>query len=339
MASVGPGTTRELASRGVPVHLTAEKHTAEGLFEALPPAGIAGRRFLLPRAEEGRDVLPEAIRREGGEVVSVVAYRNGLAEKDEDVAAEIVAVPPDVCTFASPSAFRNLFLLLGEEDAREMLAEKPDRGDRRGDRAGRPGAGISRWTSCPKRIPCKAMMDAIEAFFARREVTDGVFPEFRPRRLRRNETLRRMVRETKLSVDDLICPLFAAAGKGIRREVPSMPGVFNLSVENLVKEAREVARLGIPAVLLFGIPAKKDPLGKDAYSDRGIVQTAVRALKDAVPGPHGDHGRLPLRVHRPRPLRDPERDARSTTTPPSSSSRRAPSPTRAPAPTSWRPPT
>ncbi|MEW6719961.1 MAG: porphobilinogen synthase [Thermodesulfobacteriota bacterium] len=109
------------------------------------------------------------------------------------------------------------------------------------------------------------------------------FPEYRGRRLRRNETLRRMVRETKLSVDDLIYPLFVAAGKNIRREVPSMPGVFNLSVENLAKEAREVARLGIPAVLLFGIPAKKDPLGKDAYSDRGIVQTAVRALKDAVP--------------------------------------------------------
>ncbi len=110
------------------------------------------------------------------------------------------------------------------------------------------------------------------------------FPEYRPRRLRRNETLRRMIRETKLSVDDLIYPLFVAAGKNVRREVPSMPGVFNFSVENLVKEAREVRELGIPAVLLFGIPAKKDPLGKDAYSDRGIVQTAVRALKDAVPG-------------------------------------------------------
>jgi porphobilinogen synthase len=109
------------------------------------------------------------------------------------------------------------------------------------------------------------------------------YPEYRPRRLRRNETLRRMVRETKLSVDDLIYPLFVAAGKNIRREVPSMPGVFNLSVENLVKEAREVHGLGIPAVLLFGIPARKDALGKDAYSDRGIVQTAVRALKDAVP--------------------------------------------------------
>src|SRR5512134_3820187 len=109
------------------------------------------------------------------------------------------------------------------------------------------------------------------------------FPEYRRRRLRRNETLRRMVRETKLSVDDLVYPLFVAAGKNIRRPVPSMPGVFNFSVENLVKEAREVHRLGIPAVLLFGIPARKDPLGKDAYSDRGIIQTAVRALKDAVP--------------------------------------------------------
>jgi porphobilinogen synthase len=93
-----------------------------------------------------------------------------------------------------------------------------------------------------------------------------------------------MVRETKLSVDDLIYPLFAAAGKGIRKEVPSMPGVFQLSVENLVKEVKEVRSLGIPSVLLFGIPAKKDPVGSDACSDKGIVQTAVRAIKDAVPG-------------------------------------------------------
>ncbi len=109
------------------------------------------------------------------------------------------------------------------------------------------------------------------------------YPEYRPRRLRRNETLRRMVRETKLSVDDLVYPLFAVAGKGLRKEVPSMPGVFQMSVDHLVKEAREVRKLGIPAVLLFGIPAKKDPLGKDAYSDKGIVQTAVRAIKDAEP--------------------------------------------------------
>lgn len=109
------------------------------------------------------------------------------------------------------------------------------------------------------------------------------FPDYRPRRLRKNELIRRMVRETSLSVDDLIYPLFAAAGKGIRKEVPSMPGVFQRSVENLVKEVKEVASLGIPAILLFGIPAKKDARGSDACSDKGIIQTAVRAVKDSVP--------------------------------------------------------
>jgi porphobilinogen synthase len=109
------------------------------------------------------------------------------------------------------------------------------------------------------------------------------FPEHRPRRLRRNEEIRRMVRETNLSVDDLIFPLFAVAGRKIRKEISSMPGVFQLSVENLVKEVRDVRALGIPAILLFGIPAKKDPVGSDACSDDGIIQTAVRAVKDAVP--------------------------------------------------------
>jgi porphobilinogen synthase len=110
------------------------------------------------------------------------------------------------------------------------------------------------------------------------------FPEYRPRRLRKNELIRRMVRETRLSVDDLIYPLFAVAGKGIRKEVPSMPGVYQRSVENLVREVKEVASLGIPAILLFGIPAKKDARGSDACSDKGIVQTAVRAIKESVPG-------------------------------------------------------
>ncbi|MGB3096694.1 MAG: porphobilinogen synthase [Candidatus Deferrimicrobiaceae bacterium] len=109
------------------------------------------------------------------------------------------------------------------------------------------------------------------------------YPEHRPRRLRRNEGIRRMVRETKLSVDDLIYPLFAAAGRKIRKEIPSMPGAFQMSVENLVKEVRVVQALRIPAVLLFGIPAKKDAVGSDACSDDGIIQTAVRAIKDAVP--------------------------------------------------------
>ncbi len=109
------------------------------------------------------------------------------------------------------------------------------------------------------------------------------FPEYRPRRMRRTETLRRMVRETRLSVDNLIYPLFVAFGKNIMREIPSMPGVFQMSVEHIVKEARAVKKLGIPAILLFGIPEKKDAVGSDACSDQGIIQTAVRAIKNAVP--------------------------------------------------------
>jgi len=165
VASVGPGTTRELAARSVPVHRTAEKHTAEGLFETLRSAGIRGKRFLLPRAEEGREILPDAIAREGGDVVSVVAYRNGLAEKDEAVAGEIVSRPPDVCTFASPSSFRNLFLLLGNGTARNMLSgsliavigEVTARAVESGD---------FRVDIVPETYTLKGMVDAVQAFFA-----------------------------------------------------------------------------------------------------------------------------------------------------------------------------
>ncbi len=109
------------------------------------------------------------------------------------------------------------------------------------------------------------------------------FPEYRPRRLRRNENLRRMVRETSLSVDDLVIPLFVTFGRNRKKEISSMPGHYQLSVDNLAKEAKEIHDLGIPAVILFGIPEHKDELGTDAYSDRGIVQQAVREIKDKVP--------------------------------------------------------
>ena len=107
---------------------------------------------------------------------------------------------------------------------------------------------------------------------------------FRPRRLRRSETLRRMVRETRLRREDLIYPMFVTPGKGVRQEVPSMPGVFRLSVEKLAEEAKAVSDLGIPAVLLFGLPLKKDETGSEASSPKGAVQQAVRQLKKQVPG-------------------------------------------------------
>ncbi|BCA78513.1 porphobilinogen synthase [Desulfuromonas sp. AOP6] len=109
------------------------------------------------------------------------------------------------------------------------------------------------------------------------------FPEYRARRLRRNANLRRMVRETHLRVDDLIYPMFSAFGKGIKKEIPSMPGIYQQSIEHIVAEAREVHELGIPAVILFGIPEHKDALGQDAYAEKGIIQETIRAIKSAVP--------------------------------------------------------
>ena len=109
------------------------------------------------------------------------------------------------------------------------------------------------------------------------------FPEYRARRLRRSDTLRRMVRETHLRVDDLIYPMFSAFGKGIKKEIASMPGIYQQSIEHIVAEAKEVHQLGIPAVLLFGIPEVKDPVGQDAYSETGIIQETIRAIKQAVP--------------------------------------------------------
>lgn len=112
----------------------------------------------------------------------------------------------------------------------------------------------------------------------------GGFPQVRLRRLRRNETMRRLFRETSLGVDDLVYPLFVTHGHGVKHEVGSMPGVFQYSVDKLAREVKEIAGLGINAVLLFGIPASKDELGSSAYRKDGVVQQAIRRIKKAVPG-------------------------------------------------------
>ena len=109
------------------------------------------------------------------------------------------------------------------------------------------------------------------------------FPEFRARRLRRNDAMRRMVRETFLRPEDMIYPMFSAFGKDIKKEIVSMPGIYQQSIEHIVTEAKEVYELGIPAVILFGIPETKDALGQDAYSDTGIIQETIKAIKAEVP--------------------------------------------------------
>jgi porphobilinogen synthase len=110
------------------------------------------------------------------------------------------------------------------------------------------------------------------------------FPVTRLRRLRRTEQLRNLVRETRLTPSSFVYPMFVCPGEGVRKEVRSMPGVFKLSVDEAVKEAREVYSLGVPAVILFGLPEKKDDVATGAWADQGIVQQAARAMKREVPG-------------------------------------------------------
>lgn len=140
------------------------------------------------------------------------------------------------------------------------------------------------------------------------------FPISRPRRLRLTPNLRAMLRETELSPHDFVYPLFIRPGHGIQKEISSMPGIFQWSVDRLPAEVEDVARLGIPAVILFGIPEEKDPVGRENFSAQGVVQQGIRAVKDAVPDlvvitdvclceytDHGHCGLLNLGEDRPDP--------------------------------------
>jgi len=108
------------------------------------------------------------------------------------------------------------------------------------------------------------------------------FPEYRPRRMRKNETVRKLIRETRLSPDNLIYPIFVAHGEGVKKEIATMSGQYQLSVDKLVDEVKEVESLQIPAIILFGIPEKKDEAASEAYAEDGIVQQAIRKIKEVT---------------------------------------------------------
>src|SRR5438874_11619965 len=108
------------------------------------------------------------------------------------------------------------------------------------------------------------------------------FPTHRMRRLRRTERLRNMVRETRLTPESMIYPIFVCPGENVRKEIGSMPGVYNVSIDHAVKLARDAEKAGIAGVILFGLPKAKDELGSDAYDEGGIVQDALRAIRENV---------------------------------------------------------
>ncbi len=162
------------------------------------------------------------------------------------------------------------------------------------------------------------------------------FPATRLRRLRRTKPLRDLVRETNLSAEHLVQPLFVTAGEGVREPVEAMPGIERLSISETVAEVTELAAVGVRAVILFGIPAQKDEFGTEAYDDEGVVQMAVRALKEAHPEvvvitdvclcEYTSHGHCGV-------VREGQPPAPSTTTSRSSCSPRPRSRTPSPAPT------
>jgi uroporphyrinogen-III synthase len=168
IGSVGPGTTRAASEAGLDVFLEAGTHTAEGLLEALEREPVEGKRFLVPRAAEGREVLAEGLSGRGAVVVAPVAYRNGAPARDPAAASAVAAEPPDVCTFASPSAFRNFFELMGEEAARAVLGRS---------RIAVIGEVTARAVESrklrvdilPGRFTIPGMLDAIEDHFRTRE--------------------------------------------------------------------------------------------------------------------------------------------------------------------------
>lgn len=110
-----------------------------------------------------------------------------------------------------------------------------------------------------------------------------LFPDYRPRRMRENKAFRRMVRETRLNTENLILPLFAVNGKDVKHPIASMPGVYQLSTDHLVDVANHAFELGIPAIILFGVPDRKDALGTQAYAKNGVVQEAIKAIKNKLP--------------------------------------------------------
>ncbi|MDI6794387.1 MAG: porphobilinogen synthase [bacterium] len=109
------------------------------------------------------------------------------------------------------------------------------------------------------------------------------FPAYRPRRLREKEALRSLIRETRVTAADLVMPCFVVHGEGVKREIASMPGNFHFSIDELIKEAAELKALGVKAILLFGLPAGKDSMASEAYAEDGIIQLAVRRLKEKCP--------------------------------------------------------
>ncbi len=286
IAAVGAATARAAADLGWRVDRVPAQFRGEELLAEFRSAGDAdGARVLFPTSDRADGTLPAGLTALGAHVHRVEAYRTVAADLAPERWLEAVARGrAQVLTFASPSAVDALADALGRDRFRLLLDSLavavigPTTGRALARHGRRPDA-----VAAPSDLQglVAATVDAAQLRFRRPSAMS--FPRHRPRRLRANPTWRAMLAETSLSAADLIYPLFAVPGEGIANPVASMPGVAQLSVDRLVEEAARAHALGVPAVLLFGIPEHKDPEGSSGYAVDGIVPRAIRALKSELP--------------------------------------------------------
>ena len=298
--AIGDATAEALEALGLKVFARPEEAVSERIAGLM--GEVEGKRVLIPGSDIARGLAAEELRGLGAAVDEVVAYRTKPGEGEAQALAEI-RKGVDALLFTSPSTAVNFRALFGgtagagtatvacigpitAAKARD-LGFRVDVVARKQSVAGLLSALADFWNDAVEGSDGASSADDSRRYAMNYDDTysTGSAPVLvsKPRRLRLGAGLRGMVRETRLSADDLIYPLFVTHGKGLRREIASMPGVFQLSVDMLAAEALEVAALGIPAVILFGIPATKDEFGSESFAADGIVQLAIREIKRAAP--------------------------------------------------------
>ena len=285
VCAIGRATAAQLRERGIRVDFVPERAIAESVVAELAGLGIDGKRVLLPQAEIARDTVAAGLRQAGADVEVVVAYRTVMPDGYDDEQVRRLLDGVDFATFASPSSIRNAIALAGGSlPGMRVVCIGPVTAAAACE-AGLTVAAVAGEHSIAGLVDAVVrLVERGEEGFQMSDVRDGQWPPFRRfRRLRQREGLRRFARETVLLPSDFVYPLFVTFGHGVRREVPSMPDVFQVSVDQLGYEAEELRSLGVGAVLLFGIPEHKDGLASDAYDSNGIIQQAIRELKRVDP--------------------------------------------------------
>ncbi len=306
LAAVGPATAAAARDTlGLEVDVIPDEFSSAALAQVLTP--LAEARVLLPLSSLAETTLTDALRAQGALVTCVVAYQTVIGSGGVDLPLLLRREEIDAITLTSSSAATNLRRrVLNEGGDETSLRQVPIgcigartaetaratglacRGGSRGAFARRTGRGSGR-VLCARGDNdttggrTMTITEHERSLAPARDTTHAQFPVARPRRLRLSPGIRRLARETTLSAADFIYPLFVRYGANEKRPIGSMPGQFQWSVDRLPDEIGQIAALGIPAVMLFGVPATKDAIGSGNYDPEGVTPQAIRAIKAAAP--------------------------------------------------------